>query len=345
MRRLTFTLLLLCYVALLVALVFSVDTSQILQTESGQIQQALTWNLQPKIRSFLALQSLFGMLLFGVIGLALLFVLWPPARWIWLCGIGWAFLYYRLDPRYQDGESLYLLRGCLVLVFGALLERFVVSKLPTSFRFKGVIHFLLPVAFFPLAILAVRMATGIEYEQVFAIDARTQIIYALLYLSGFLSRAMLFGVARQLFASDEGSGLRLVSVRAARGSLKVTFGALLVTTFFAISAPVTLKLLWVLLSPFVSVFMAFYGPYTWFTKEVGAVIFSNDLLYGAGVSNSPSRVYLGILFQYLSAISLTLLWMVISRPRPLALVIAAHVLLILYWAPAIWLAYQIPSLH
>lgn len=124
-----------------------------------------------------------------------------------------------------------------------------------------------------------------------------------------------------------------------RGLLAHLLGGVVVLASVLLSTGVSW--LWVGVVPFAPLIIAFYAPLSWFQASGETVVFSSQLTPNFDMA-LRNRLLLGILFQYLL---LGVAWAIAGALRAPSrrAAIVAHLSLLAYWLPALWLCQMIDA--
>ena len=331
---------LLVFIAAATLAIASVDPRVGLETYGGVQGQERVWQSVSRLRVFVALHCLFGSLILTVVAVIGLAACWRPARWFWLITLAGYFLYYRLDPRFVAAEWLYVLRGLCMLALGALSYYLVVGRrkesgAPGQFAW-------LQVALCICLLLGVAVGSLLTGGDLQALN-KEMALSAMLFAAGLLAYAIWFGRESLLFSAEQLPGTYSAPRRTTIISSFILQCCLfMVLSFVFLQMPTGTRLLWAALSPLVTPIAGVYASYTWFLIEGPPQVFTGSFDLSTEIASEQARLYLGIFFQYLSIFCFSLMYFAI-RSRKLSWTLAAHLVLLLYWLPAVWLMKQMTA--
>ena len=318
MNKRLFLLLLLADAALLVVLLLSIDTATAARARAVQPE---VWQTASRTAVFLRFHLLFISVFSVLGGLSALFLLCPAARFFLFAGLAGLILYYRIDPRYGEGDFPAFVRALIVFASGTVLAFFSPSKAGVKMQFA------FPVTTGLAAVAASRLLTHLAPAAVFTSGGREAAVLMFIFLTAHLSTGAIWGRAAHLFA--KAAATEAMTKRWKSFAYLVLF--FLAGSLFVL--PVR-NLVWLPALPFVSLFMAFYAPYRWFSQPGAPGLFDT-----AGFSPERSQLYLSFFFQYLSVLAAGLVCLSLKNKNRL-LFIAAHVALFLYLLPGLWVFMQ-----
>ena len=169
-------------------------------------------------------------------------------------------------------------------------------------------------------------------------------VSAMLFAAGILLATAWLGEGGELFRKAERTdSTRGLTRKHIVISLLLHSAIFMAICFFTLQVPLSQKLLWTALSPFVPAAAGVYASYTWFLIDGPPQVFSSSADITGNVASEQARLYLGILFQYLTLGCLSAI-VLACRNRRVVSLLCSHLLLLCYWLPTVWLMRQISAM-
>ncbi len=329
MSRQLFRLLLLCQLLLFFLHLWMVHRGAIPETPLFREFQGFVWRAIPRWRIFFGLHALVFSVASAAIGFALLAMLRPSGRLLFALSIVSYLAYLRLEPRFQPEEWRFIGAIFAGTVGGVLTALASTAGSHWGAVLRGVLGLALSFGLF-------RFARGVEpftgVPQPWELST-----FGVFFGAGYILLLSWCGSVAADFQTTVASTPEWTPKRIARG-LAVHFcgGGIAVAAAVSVAGA---GLLWMAVVPFAPVIVALYAPISWFRATGDTVVFSSQLGPGFDLA-LRNRLLLGILFQYLL---LGVAWALMNALRfpSKRSAIVAHVSLLLYWFPALWLCQMI----